>query len=130
MWTKVRCGGGVRMGVEGRKFVGAGAGVRRCGEEGVLRRARAYGCGRAQIRSNVGAGAEMCGERCATEGALVRRCVEEGALRWVRGCGDVWRKVRSGGGVRMGVVGRKFVRVGAKVRCGGVAGWVWKGESS
>ena len=47
VWRKVRCRGSVRMGVGGRKFVGAGAGVR-CG-------------GRA--------GGEMCGGRRAAEGA-------------------------------------------------------------
>ena len=76
----VRCGGSVRMGVEGRKFVGAGAGVRRCVEEGALRRGRAYGCGRAQVRRRGagvrcvgGIGAEECGERCAAVGRFLSR---------------------------------------------------------
>ena len=81
------------MGVGGRKFVGAGAkvrrcveegvllwvrklvdaraGVRRCGEEGVLRWERAYGCGRAKVRRRGGGGAKMCGGSCAGVGALL-----------------------------------------------------------
>ena len=49
VWRKVRCGGGVRMGVEGRTCVGAGTKV------------RCLGC----------AGAKMCGGRCAAVGACV-----------------------------------------------------------
>ena len=93
VWRKVRCGGRVRMGVGGRKFVGSGAGVRRCveegvllwvrklvdaragvrrcGEEGVLRWERAYGCGRAKVRRRGGGGAKMCGGRCDAVGACV-----------------------------------------------------------
>ncbi len=58
VWRKVRSGGGAGMGVEGRKFVGVGAGVRRCVEEGALRCVRAYGCGRAKVRRHEGEGAQ------------------------------------------------------------------------
>ena len=83
----VRCGGRVRIGVGGRKFVGVGAGVRRCVEEGALRRTRADGCGRAQVRTYVGEGALRRGVRMCMEGrkfvARGRRCAAEGAGVWV-----------------------------------------------
>ena len=80
----VRCGGRVRIGVGGRKFVGVGAGVRRCVEEGALRRTRADGCGRAQVRTYVGEGALRGAGAYGCGRAKVRSNVGEGALQW--GC--------------------------------------------
>ena len=126
----VRCGGSVRMGVEGRKFVGAGAGVRRCVEEGALRRGRAYGCGRAQVRRRGagvrcvgGIGAEECGERCAAVGRFLSR--NEGKAggdgrtaidKMARRCAAVGALVRRS--VRKGVLrcGRKYALMQAGVR--------------
>lgn len=65
VWRKVRCGGRGRMGVEGRKFVGAWTMVR-CGA-----------CGRMGVE----------GRKYAQTWAGVRRCVEEVVLLWVRWCG-------------------------------------------
>ena len=65
VWRKVRCGGGVRMGVGGRKFVGAGRKVR-------------YGGG---IRMGVG----EC--KYIGAGAHLRTYVGEGAEKWGQGMG-------------------------------------------
>ena len=59
------------MGVEGRKFVGAGAGVRRCVEEVALVWGRWCGDVWRKVRCLGCAGAKMCGGRCAGVGALV-----------------------------------------------------------
>ena len=102
------------MGVGGHKFVGAGAKVRRCVEEGALFGVRWCGDVWRKVRCGGGIGAEECEERCAAVGrflsrnegkaggdgrnaidkmarrcaavgALVRRSVRKGALRW---CGS------------------------------------------
>ena len=65
------CGG--RCAAEGAcVWVWEGANTLKRGR-GMLRRRRAYGCGRAKVRSNVGEGAEMCGGRCAAEGRFLSR---------------------------------------------------------
>ena len=69
----MRCGGGVRMGVEGRKFVGAGAKVRRCVDEGVLLWVRGCGDVWRKVRGGGCAGVEMCGGRCAAVGRFLSR---------------------------------------------------------
>ena len=107
-WRKVRCGGGVRMGVGGRKYAQTWAGVR-CGG-----------------RMRMGVGGRKYAQTWrgyAAEGAPVWRCVEEGALRWGRGGGDVWRKVRC-----LGCAGAEMC--GGRCAAEGAGVWVWKGASS
>lgn len=69
VWRKVRCGGRVRMGVGGRKFVGVGAKVCCCGGMRMGVGGRKFVGAGTKVRCGGGAGAEMCGGRRAAEGA-------------------------------------------------------------
>ena len=69
----------------GRRCAAESARVGRCVEEGALRRGYAYGCGRVQVRSNVGGVALRRGHGGSRAQALVRSRGAEGCRRALAG---------------------------------------------